>query len=86
MCVSCLERVVDNVDAKNVFVENIEGLISRASLLALDGPAPQAGDWVVVHSGYVIDRIDTLDAQRAVAEIRRGRQDADCTVLDRVRS
>jgi hydrogenase maturation factor len=86
MCMSCLERVLGNDDAKTVLVENIDGLVSRASLLALDGPAPQAGDWVVVHSGYVIDRIDALDAQRTVAEIRRGAQDTDQAVLDRVLS
>jgi hydrogenase maturation factor len=86
MCVSCLEKVNENVDATTVLVENINGLVSRASLLALDGPAPQPGDWVVVHSGYVIDRIDTLDAQRTVAEIRHGKQITDDAVLDRVRS
>ncbi|MGA2293824.1 MAG: HypC/HybG/HupF family hydrogenase formation chaperone [Acidimicrobiales bacterium] len=83
---SCLEKVNENVDATTVLVENINGLVSRASLLALDGPAPQPGDWVVVHSGYVIDRIDTLDAQRTVAEIRRGKQITDDAVLDRARS
>lgn len=86
MCVSCLERVLGNDDAKTVLVENIDGLVSRASLLALDGRAPRPGDWVVVHSGYVIDRIDTLDAQRTVAEIRRGKQITDGAVLERTRS
>lgn len=72
MCVSCLGRVIDSDGPRAVLVENIDGLTTRASLLALDGTPPQPGEWVVVHSGYVIDRIDAGDAERAVAEIRRG--------------
>jgi hydrogenase maturation factor len=72
MCVSCLGRVIESDGPKSVLIENIDGLITRASLLALDGPAPQVDEWVVVHSGYAIDRIDATDALVAVAEIRRG--------------
>ena len=72
MCVSCLGNVLGSDGPKRVLVEHVNGLITRASLLALDGPAPEPGDWVVVHSGYVIDRLDAFDAERAVAEIRRG--------------
>jgi hydrogenase maturation factor len=72
MCVSCLGRVVEDDGPKSVLIESIDGLVTRASLLALDGPVPQVGDWLVVHSGYVIDRIDADEALVAVAEIRRG--------------
>jgi hydrogenase maturation factor len=72
MCVSCLGRVLGSDGAKTVLVENIDGLVTRASLLVLDGLPPQPEEWVTVHSGYVIDRIDADDAVRAVAEIRRG--------------
>jgi hydrogenase expression/formation protein HypC len=72
MCVSCLALVLENDGAKGVVVEHVNGLVTKASLLALDGAPPAPGDWVVVHSGYVIDRLDAADAERAVAEIRRG--------------
>ncbi len=72
MCVSCLGRVIEIDGPKSVLIENIDGLVTRASLLALDGPVPRVDDWLVVHSGYVIDRVDAEDAVAAVAEIRRG--------------
>jgi hydrogenase maturation factor len=40
-------------------------------LLAYDGVELCAGDWVIVHSGYVIDRVDAAEAARVVEEIRR---------------
>ncbi|MGD0054672.1 MAG: HypC/HybG/HupF family hydrogenase formation chaperone [Acidimicrobiales bacterium] len=69
---SCLERVRCVDGSKMVQVENIDGVITRASLLALDGPTPAPGDWVVVHSGYVIDRLDADEAERTVEQLRLG--------------
>ena len=82
MCVSCLGRVIENDGPKSVLIENIDGLVTRASLLALDGPIPEVDAWVVVHSGYVIDRVDDDDARFAVAEIRRGEHLVHDTVID----
>ena len=85
MCVSCLGRVVGSDGPKTVLIENINGLVTRASLLVLDGLAPQPDDWVVVHSGYVIDRIDADDAMRAVTDIRRGEHLVSDAAFDGVR-
>jgi hydrogenase maturation factor len=82
MCVSCLANVLDSDGPKRVLVEHVNGLITRASLLALDGPPPEPGEWVVVHSGYVIDRLDAADALVAVAEIRRGERDLAHTLME----
>jgi hydrogenase maturation factor len=82
MCVSCLGHVLESDGPRRVLVQHVNGLITRASLLALDGPPPVLGDWVVVHSGYVIDRLDTADALRAVAEIRRGERDLAPTLME----
>jgi hydrogenase maturation factor len=82
MCVSCLGKVLGSDGSETVLIENIDGLVTRASLLALDGPAPQLDEWVVVHSGYVIDRIDADDAVRSVAEIRRGKHLVDESMFD----
>jgi hydrogenase maturation factor len=84
MCVSCLGRVLGSDGPKTVLIENINGLVTRASLLALDGLPPQPDDWVVVHSGYVIDRVDADDAVRAVAEIRRGEHLVNGSVFEGV--
>jgi len=82
MCVSCLANVLESDGPKSVVVEHVNGLMTRASLLALDGPPPVPGDWVVVHSGYVIDRLATADALLAVAEIRRGERDLAHTLME----
>lgn len=71
MCVSRLHRVVGAADQGAVDVEDVEGERHRASLIAFDGPAPVPGEWVVVHSGYVLDRVDPADARGVVREVRR---------------
>jgi hydrogenase expression/formation protein HypC len=53
-----------------VDVEDVNGTVHRVSLLALDGPAPEAGEWLVVHSGYAIDRVDSADAEAVATELR----------------
>ena len=71
MCVSRLHRVVAGEGAGAVRVEDTRGVESRVSLLALDGPAPEPGEWVVVHSGYVIGRVEPSEAEAVLAELRR---------------
>jgi hydrogenase maturation factor len=70
MCVSRLYKVLGREDAW-VDVEDVDHVISRASLLAYEGEELDVGDWVSVHSGYVIDRVDAIEAARVVEEIRR---------------
>ena len=70
MCVSRLHRVVTEGDSA-VDVEDVDGTVYRVSLLALDGPPPMTGDWLVVHSGYAIDRVDASEAEAVAAELRR---------------
>jgi len=53
-----------------VDVEDLDGTIHRVSLLALDGPAPTPGEWLVVHSGYALDRVDTTDAEAVATELQ----------------
>ena len=84
MCVSCLGNVLESDGPKRVLVEHVNGLITRASLLAFDGPSPEPGDWVVVHSGYVIDRLEAADALRSVKEIRRGEELCEHSAFDQV--
>ncbi len=70
MCMSRLHRVVRSADPGAVDVEDVNGTVHRVSLLALDGPAPAAGEWLVVHSGYAIDRVDSADAEAVATELR----------------
>jgi len=67
---SRLHRVLRSAGPGAVDVEDVNGTVHRVSLLALDGPAPAAGEWLVVHSGYAIDRVDSTDAEAAATEVR----------------
>jgi len=73
MCMSRLHRVVGTPAQGTVDVADMDGTVHRASLLALEGPEPARGDWLVVHSGYAIDRVDPAEAETVAAEIRRAR-------------
>ncbi len=74
MCLSRLHQVRSVCDQGRVLVEDMDGRRLEVSLLALDPPDPEpvAGDWLVVHSGYAIDRADATEAETVLAEIARG--------------
>ncbi len=72
MCVSRLHRVLRSTEPGVVEVEDLDGSVHRVSLLALDGPPPKAGEWLVVHSGYALDRVDATDAEAVATELQMG--------------
>lgn len=52
-----------------------EGVVHRVRLLAFEGPAPRPGEWLLVHSGYALERVETsevLEALRLEREARLG--------------
>jgi len=63
-----------------VEVEDVRGGRRRVSTLALDGPEPRSGEWLVVHSGYAIDRVDGIEAEAVAAELQRGLADASLEI------
>jgi hydrogenase maturation factor len=65
-----LHQVVEKPDAGTVAVEDLDGRQHHVSLLALDGPPPHVGEWLVVHSGYAIDRVSSNEADAIAAELR----------------
>ena len=70
MCMSRIHQVVGPAGSGWVDVQDLGGRVHRVSLLALDGPVPGAGEWLVVHSGYAIARAEKADAEALAAEIR----------------
>ena len=74
MCMSRLHRAVTAPADGWMTVENAEGRLHRVSLIALEGPEPQVGDWLVVHSGYALRRVDIRrgcgDSERAQVRTR----------------
>jgi hydrogenase maturation factor len=73
MCMSRLHQVVGTPVQGAVDVADIDGVVHRASLLALEGPEPARGDWLVVHSGYAIDRVERAEAEAVADELRCAR-------------
>lgn len=69
MCVSRLHRVVNTPNPDWIEVNDIDGARHRVSLLAYDGPVPEPGQWVVVHSGYALGPVDAVEAEAIVAEL-----------------
>jgi len=63
--------VIAGADPGSVDVEDLDGAVHRVSLLALDGPAPEPGEWLVVHSGYALERVDPAEAQAVLDDVRR---------------
>ena len=72
MCNSTLHHVEALVAPGVVLASDLHGVVRRVALLALDGPPPSKGDWLVVHSGYAIDRVDSTEAEAVAAELQRG--------------
>ncbi len=66
-----------------VEVADLDGAVHRVSLLALDGPAPLPGQWLTVHSGYAIDRVDSAEAEAVAAELRLAAPSASAGATER---
>lgn len=68
MCESRLRHVV-SVESTSLVVDTPSGRRERVSLLAYEGAPLQAGDVVVVHSGYALASVDAEEAAVALAEL-----------------
>lgn len=73
MCVSRVHEVVA-VREGEVDVRDPDGSTHVASLLAFDGEALAVGDVVDVHSGYVLTRLDPVEAAEVQAMIDAARR------------
>lgn len=75
MCTSRLHQVLTSPEGGSpagewVTVENAAGQVLRVSLLAFEGDPPRPGDWLVVHSGYALQSVDSSEAAAIVDELR----------------
>ena len=70
MCESRYQRVVAPPIAARVRVQDADGVERDVSLLAYDGAEPKVDDWLVVHSGYALGKVDDDEAASAIEQIR----------------
>ncbi len=67
MCVGVPMQVV-SIDGDEAVAE-IDGVRREASLMLLAEPVA-VGDYVIVHAGFAISRLDEADAQETLAMMR----------------
>ncbi|HEY8538574.1 MAG TPA: HypC/HybG/HupF family hydrogenase formation chaperone [Steroidobacteraceae bacterium] len=64
MCLAIPARVVETRDGDRAVVD-LGGVRKEISLALIDGVA--TGDYVIVHVGYALQRLDTAEAERTLA-------------------
>ncbi len=71
MCLSDLGRVVDSDEARHSVSVDIGDRVIPVSTvtLGLDGPSPAIGDWLVIHTGFAVERLTAA----AAADIQHAR-------------
>jgi hydrogenase expression/formation protein HypC len=75
MCLGIPGRIVEIADRDaGLATVDISGVRRAVSVALVDAPeAPvRPGDWVLVHVGFALARIDEADAQETLALLRRG--------------
>lgn len=66
MCLAIPSRIV-KIDNEMATID-VDGVQREASLLLLEEPA--VGDWVIVHAGFAIHKIDEAVAQETLQLLR----------------
>lgn len=76
MCLSDVARVLEHDQRRHDALVEIDGRRHRVSTLTLglDAPPPNPGDWLVVHTGFAVERLTSAEA----AEILRARTEMAC--------
>jgi hydrogenase expression/formation protein HypC len=72
MCLGIPGRIVEIADRDaGLATVDISGVRRAVSVALVDAPV-WPGDWVLVHVGFALARIDEADAQETLALLRRG--------------
>jgi len=80
MCLSDLASIVDYDPENLTALVDLDGrqMVVSTIALGLDPPALERGDWLVVHTGFALEKISDADArqiQTARDELSRGPQE-----------
>lgn len=80
MCLGIPGRVVAAVEGygDQLMLVDVAGRQDKVNIGMLDGPTPAAGDWVLIHMGFAVERIDEARAAMAMEGLElmgRGRDD-----------
>ena len=67
MCLGIPARIL-NVDENNQGEVDYLGTRVKAGFMLLE--SPKVGDWVIIHSGFAISRLDENEAQETLSLLR----------------
>lgn len=67
MCLAIPARIVDLTE-DSLAVVDLDGVRVQASVALID--SPQIGDYVIVHVGYALNKLDPQEAERTLALLR----------------
>ncbi|MBL0712955.1 MAG: HypC/HybG/HupF family hydrogenase formation chaperone [Desulfosarcina sp.] len=70
MCLAIPSKVIEI--SNNMGVIDVVGVRREASLLLLEDP--RVGDWVIVHAGFAIQKIDEATAEESLRYLREAAQ------------
>ena len=76
MCLGVPMQVI-SIDGTEIVAE-IDGVRREASLMILDDPV-RVGDFVIVHAGFAISRLDEEEARETLALMREAFRPEDMT-------
>jgi hydrogenase expression/formation protein HypC len=71
MCLAVPGKVTEFYDAGGIVMARVDfaGVTREACMAYL--PEAQAGDYVLVHAGFAISRVDPAEAERTLEDLRR---------------
>ncbi|MDJ0720456.1 MAG: HypC/HybG/HupF family hydrogenase formation chaperone [Desulfobacterales bacterium] len=70
MCLAIPSKIIEIND--NMGTIDVAGVQREASMLLLEDP--QVGDWVIVHAGFAIQKVDEAAAQESLRYLREAAQ------------
>jgi hydrogenase expression/formation protein HypC len=67
MCLGIPGQVVEMVSGygDQLALVDVEGARRRVNIGLLEGSPPACGDWVVIHMGFAVERVDAAGVERA---------------------
>jgi hydrogenase expression/formation protein HypC len=72
MCLGIPAQVVEIVDVEAALAKvDISGVRRDVSVALVDGPV-EPGEWVLIHVGFALARIDEDEARETLALLQRG--------------
>jgi hydrogenase expression/formation protein HypC len=72
MCLGIPGRIVEITDAKNYLAKvDVSGVQRTISVRLLEDEMPESDDWVLVHVGFAMAKIDETEALLTLAAVQK---------------